>query len=80
MSCTAFGTETYAIAVSLAYAATATGALLAISPGGANAATATADILIKTTNFPVILGCAPGDKVRAYGLAAGTLYVTEMTH
>ncbi len=79
-SCTAFGVNTYAIAISLAYAATATGALVAISPAGANAATATADILIKTTDFPVVLGCAPGDKLRVYGLAAGTLYLTEMTH
>lgn len=73
------GQQTRAIALSLAPAATAAACLVAISNSGA-AATATSDILIKTTDPPLILMCSPGDKVHAWGLAAGlTLYLTELT-
>ncbi len=74
----AVGSQTYAIALSLAPTATATGCLVSISHAG-TAATATHDILIKTTDPLRVFACGPGDKVSAYGLAACTLYLTELT-
>ena len=75
----AVGTSTYAIAISLAPTASATGALVRIAKAG-TAATASTDILIKTTDPPLVLGVSPGDKVSCYGLAACTAYLTELTH
>lgn len=75
----AVGTQTRGVQLSLAPTATATGCLVRISQAG-TAATATLDLLIKTTDPPLVVGCAPGDKVSAFGLAACTLYLTEMTH
>ncbi|HTO43135.1 MAG TPA: hypothetical protein VML56_03590 [Burkholderiales bacterium] len=72
-------TAMHAIALSLAPTATATGALIKISQAG-TAATATSDILIKTTDPPLIVAVAPGDKVSAYGLAACTCYLTELSN
>jgi hypothetical protein len=71
--------QTRAFLISLAPTATATGALVKVSQAG-TAATATSDILIKTTDPPLLLECAPGDKVSCYGLAACTAYLCEMTH
>jgi hypothetical protein len=65
--------------ISLAPTATATGALIKISQAG-TAATATLDFLVKTTDPPLFIACGPGDKVSAYGLAACTAYLTELTH
>ncbi len=74
------GSQTYAIAISLAPTATATSANVKISQAG-TAASATQDIQIKTTDPPLILGCNPGDKVSVWGLgAASTAYLTELTH
>ena len=73
------GSETRAIALSLAPTATATGALVRINKAG-TAATASFDMLIKTTDPPAIIGVSPGDKVSCYGLAACTAYLTELTH
>lgn len=73
------GTETRGIAISLAPTATAAGALVRIDPAG-TAASATTDILIKTTDPPLILGVTPGDKVSVWGLAAVTAYLTELSH
>lgn len=75
----AVGKQTYAVAISLAPQATASGALIRISNADA-AATATGDYFIKTTDQPQILGCNPGDSVSVYPLANGTAYLTEMTH
>lgn len=75
----AVGAQTYAVAISLAPASTATGALVRITRAG-TAATATGDYFVKTTDQPQILGCAPGDTVSVYALAAGTAYLTELTH
>ena len=45
-----------------------------------NAATVT-DTLIKTTDDPLVVGCAPGDKVSVIeDSAAGILSITELTH
>lgn len=73
------GAQTYAVAFSLAPAATASGALVRITRAG-TAATATGDYFVKTTDQPQILGCAPGDTVSVYPLASGTAYLTELTH
>ena len=76
----AVGPQTRAISLSLAPAATASGCLVRISTAG-TAATATLDILVKTTDPPLILGCSPGDQVTAWGLAASlTLYLTELSN
>lgn len=75
----AVGTETRAIAISLAPTATPTGALVTITNAGV-ASTASKDILVKTTDPPLILGCSPGDKVTVWGLAAVTAYLTELCH
>jgi hypothetical protein len=75
----AMGAQTRAIAISLAPTATATAALVTITHNGA-ASSATTDILVKTTDPPLILGCDPGDKVSVWGLAAVTAYLTELTH
>ncbi len=46
----------------------------------ATAAAATSDILVKSTDGPLIIGCAPGDHVSVWGLGAGTAYLCELTH
>ena len=78
----AVGPETFAIAVSLAPAATAYGANITVTAkNGANngtAATASADYFIKSTDPPAILGCAPGDIVNVYPTANGTAYMSEL--
>lgn len=72
---TAVGSQTYAVLLSVI-----TGnCLVRISKAG-NAATTTTDVLVKTTDPPIVLSIRPGEKVSAYGLAAGTLYMCEMTH
>lgn len=53
--------------------------LVRIDKAGA-AASATGDVLVKTTDGPVVLGCDPGDTVSAWGLGTGTVYLCEMTH
>jgi hypothetical protein len=69
------GSETYAVRLSAI-----TGNVVVTIANGGKAATATKDVLIKSTDDPVVLGCAPGDKVSAWGLAAATLYIVEMSH
>ena len=72
----AMGTQTYACLVS----ATGSNCMITLQHGGV-AATATTDILLKTTDPPLLLACAPGDKISTYGLTTtGNVYVTEMTH
>jgi hypothetical protein len=75
----AVGSETRAILLSLAPTATPTGALFRISQAG-TAATATLDLLVKTTDIPLVVRVSPGDKVSAFGLAACTAYLTELTN
>jgi hypothetical protein len=75
----AVGTETRAIAISLAPTATPTAALVTVTHGG-SASTASTDLLVKTTDPPFILGVSPGDQVTVWGLAAVTAYLTELTH
>lgn len=70
----AVGANTYAIWLSVI-----TGnCLVRISHPG-TAASASTDMLIKTTDPGVWVGVMPGDKVSAWGLAAGTLYMCEGT-
>lgn len=75
----AVGAQTRALWLSLAPTATPTGCLVTISHEG-EASTATQEFLVKTTDPPLIAGCSPGDQVSAYGLAACTLYLTEITN
>jgi hypothetical protein len=76
----AMGPQTRFCALSLAPAATGYVALVTISQGG-TAATATADLAIKSSDPPLLVGCAPGDKVSVWGITGtGELYVTEMTY
>lgn len=72
-SSTAVGAQTYAVSLSCI-----TGNCVVRI--GANAATATKDVLLKSTDPARVLGCAPGDKVNVFGIAAGTLYMAELTH
>lgn len=72
----AVGSSTQAILLSVITA----NCLVTITHAASSAATATTDVLIKYTDPPMILGCNPGDKVSAYGLAACTLYLAELTH
>lgn len=44
------------------------------------AATASQGTIIRTTDPPLPIACSPGDKINAWGIAAGTLYVTELTN
>lgn len=37
------------------------------------------DCMLKTTDGPLLVGCSPGDKINAFGIAAGTLYLSELT-
>lgn len=54
--------------------------MVTISKAGI-AATASGDTLIKATDPPLRVGCAPGDKIHAWGLGTGvTLYAIEMTY
>lgn len=46
----------------------------------ATAATATTDLLVKSTDGPTVIGCSPGDVVSVWGLGAGTAYLCELTH
>lgn len=52
-----------------------------ITQAGTNATNATGgfDALLKTTDPPLVLALSPGDKVNAFGIAAGTLYLNELT-
>lgn len=43
------------------------------------AASASQGALLKSTDYPQVFLCAPGDKVEIYGVAAGTLYLDELT-
>lgn len=73
----AVGAETRAVALSLAPATTASGCLVRIN----HAASASTDILLKTTDPPLIMACSPGDVIHAWGLASSlTLYLTELTN
>lgn len=77
----AVGSETRCIMLSFAPTATAASSncVIRISQAG-TAATATLDFLVKGTDPPVFLRCVPGDKVSAFGIVAGILYLTEMTN
>lgn len=67
------GTETRALLISV----TTQNARIAISPGGQDAATA-ANLVIKATDPPVLVGCSPGDNVQALGSGA-VVTMTELT-
>jgi hypothetical protein len=77
----AVGGETRCIQLSFAPTATAASSncVVRISPAG-TAASATLDLLVKGTDPPLYIGCDPGDKVSAWGIVAGVLYLTEMSH
>jgi len=76
----AVGSETYAVAVRLAPAATAYIAFIRISGSGASAA-AEKDYPISSSDPPQILACGPGDVVSVYQASgsAGTVYLCELT-
>lgn len=77
------GSQTYAIAVSLAPASTAAYALVTISAangGTGTAATASKDYMIKTSDPPQILACTPGEIVNVYSSATGTAFMVGLTH
>lgn len=50
-----------------------------VSPGGRDVATASTGTLIKSTDSPLILGCAPGDNINCFGSGA-TVSLTELSH
>jgi hypothetical protein len=77
----AVGSQTRCIQLSFAPTATAASSncTVRISQAG-TAATAVLDLLVKGTDPPVLVGCEPGDKVSAWGIVAGVLYLTEMSH
>lgn len=76
----AMGAQTRAIWLALEPAATASGCLITISQAG-TATTVSTDILLKTTDPGVVLGCSPGDKIHAWGLAASLkLHLCELTN
>lgn len=68
------GDQTRALMLSV----TGANARIAISPAGQTAAT-TASTLVKTTDNPLVIGCAPGDNVSCLGSGA-TVSLTELTH
>lgn len=72
----AMGLQSYACQLS----AITGNVLVTISHAGNTAATATTDMLVKSTDPPIQVACAPGDKVSAWGLGAATLYIVELTH
>lgn len=43
------------------------------------AASASQGALLKPTDPAAEFGCSPGDKVEVFGIAAGTLYMDELT-
>jgi hypothetical protein len=54
--------------------------LVTISQAG-TAATSSGDVLLKTSDPPLVLACQPGDKIHAWGLGgASILYAVEMTY
>lgn len=70
--------QTYAVMISLAPAATAAYALVRTD---GSAATATTDVMIKTTDPPLVLTIAPNTKVNVWTSAAsGTAFLVELTH
>lgn len=71
---TAVGNQTYAVRLSCI-----TGNCLVRINKPGTAASASQGALLKSTDYPVVFLCAPGDKVNIYGLAAGTLYMDELT-
>jgi hypothetical protein len=72
----AMGKQTYAVQLS----ATTDPVVITIAQP-AVAATAAKDVLIKATDPPLLLACAPGDIISAYGIGgAGVLYIVEMSH
>jgi len=69
----AVGAQTYAVMLSVI-----TGnCMVRVNQG--IAASASQGILVKTTDPPLVLACGATDKVEAFGIAAGTLYVNELT-
>lgn len=78
---TAMGAQTRACQLTLAPQTTAMAATVTITNAGNEAATATKDLVLKSTDPPLVIGCAPGDQIQVWGLGAtGTLYITEMSH
>jgi hypothetical protein len=71
----ALGAQTYAVQIS----ATGANCLVRINSPG-TAATATKDALVKATDPPLVIGCAPGSTVSVWGLGAGTAYLAELSH
>jgi hypothetical protein len=74
----AVGTQTQAIAVRLAPAATAYLATVRVSDAG-TAATASIDYPIASTDQAQLIGVAPGQKVSIYFSAAGSAVMCELT-
>lgn len=50
-----------------------------VSPGGRDVATGSTGTLMKTTDSPLVIGCAPGDNVNCFG-SGSTVSLTELTH
>lgn len=74
----AVGTQTHAIAVRLAPAATAYLATVRISDAG-TAGTASTDYPIASSDPTQLIGIAPGQKVSIYFGAAGSAVMCELT-
>jgi hypothetical protein len=75
------GSQTYAIAVRFAPAATAYIGFVRISAAG-TAAAAQTDYPISSSDPPQILGCKAGEKVSFYQASGSTesVYMCELTH
>lgn len=70
-SFTKVGSQTYAVAIRLTYAATPFMAYVRISAAGSNAA-ANTDYPICSNDPPQVLACAPGDIVSVYQASGST--------
>ena len=71
---TAVGTYTQAVRLSCI-----TGNCLVRINTNGTAASSSQGALLKTTDPAATFLCSPGDKVEVYGIAAGTLYMDELT-
>lgn len=74
------GLQTHAFVFKFSPGTTAYIGTLAISQAG-TAATASTDYPVASTDIPVIVGCAPGDKVSVYQASGSTqtAYLCELT-
>lgn len=75
------GQQTYAVLVQLLYpdASVVSAAMVAVEHQAV--ASATHGQLVKSSDPPQVIGCAPGDTISVLGMDAetGSLYITELT-